>query len=432
MTRLFQWLRQNRYLITNAGSLVGTAVVNSGLGFLYWWLASRVYSQVAVGLASAFVSAMILLGSVAMLGFGTLLVGEMARRKGNELALINTAMVTILVASVIISAVFVVGTVTFTDNFDELVVDPGHFLLFTLGITLTSITLMLDHVLVGLLHGEVQLKRNLAASVIKVLLLGLLGLAVVDTDGMWIFAAWVVGMLVSIAIPVRYLLASYGRSTLVDWGLLREIGASALVHHWLNLALDVPIRAMPVIVTIVLSPVVNASFYIAWMIGGLLFFPVQSITFVLYAVGAGNADLLAEKMRQTLRLSLVIGVAGFCAAFLTADLLMGLFGAQYAAIATGALRIVSFSIFPLIIKDHFVAIHRIHQRPHYAARIITVGAGVELLFATMGGMVGGLTLLTTAWVVAITLQALYMAPTVFQTARFGKDTARAPEVVLNS
>lgn len=422
MTRLIHWIQNNHHLISNSAALVGTALFNSGLGFLYWWLAAQYYDQHAVGLASAVVSAMILLGSIAMLGFGTLLVGELPRRKGQELAFINTASVAILIASVIVTVLFLGGVLTLTDNFDELVAYPAYFLMFVGGVALTALTLMIDQALVGLLQGGVQLRRNIAASVIKVVLLVLFGLWVIDGDGFWIFSAWVIGMLASMVLPALYLLKTYGRKAGLQWGILREIGGSALIHHWLNLALDAPIRAMPVIVTVVLSPAVNASFYIAWMMGGLLFFPVQSLTLVLYAVGDGDNAVLADKIRQTLRLSALIGIVGYAVTFAVADFLMNLFGAEYARIATDALRIVAVAIFPLIIKDHYVAIHRIRKQTSHAARVITVGGIIEMVFATIGGFLGGVTLLSILWVVAIGLQAVYMTPMVLQATRFGQST----------
>jgi O-antigen/teichoic acid export membrane protein len=417
MTRLLAWIQRNQALIGNSGALVGAALFNSGLGFLYWWLATRGYEQHSVGLASAMVSAMILLGSIAMLGFGTLLVGELPRRPGAESPLITTATVAILIASLTVTMIFVAGALVLTDNFDELVAYPAYFVMFAVGVALTALTLMLDQAFVGLMRGGVQLRRNILASVLKLMLLVLFAQLGSDTDGFWIFTAWVLSMVLSMLIPLNYLLSTYGRPSQMQWDLLREIGRSALVHHWLNLALDAPIRAMPVMVTIVLSPIVNASFYVAWMVGGLLFFPVQSLTLVLFAVGDGGPAILADKLRQTLRLSVLIGVSGYLVTYLIADPLMGLFGAQYATIATDALRIVALAIFPLIVKDHYVALHRIHKRTAHAARVITLGAALEMIFATLGAIIGGVTLLSISWVLAIGLQALYMAPSVFQAAQ---------------
>ena len=69
-------------MISNAGSIVGTAAITSLVGFAYWLVAARLFSAPSVGLASALISAMLLLGTVSVFGFGTLLVGELSRKRG--------------------------------------------------------------------------------------------------------------------------------------------------------------------------------------------------------------------------------------------------------------------------------------------------------------------------------------------------------------
>ncbi len=290
-------------------------------------------------------------------------------------------------------------------------------LLFILGVALTAITLMLDQAFIGLLQGGVQLTRNFSASVIKLIALVLFGLWLADQTGMLIFAAWTLGTLLSLVIPLRALLRSYGLQMRFQWEMVRELGKAALMHHWLNLALEAPIRLLPVIVTIVLTPELTASLYIAWMLAGLMFFPVQSLTLTLYAVGAQETALLADKMRVTLRLSALITVVGYVAIFLLADVLMGLFGKAYAEQAANVLRVLCISIFPLIIKDHFVAVYRIQNRARRAAIIVTIGGLIEIVLSIIGASTHGLIGLSIGWVVAIFFEATYMLPTIVNTLR---------------
>src|SRR5579864_3579031 len=91
----FQWIKANRVMLINAGSLIGTTAVTSGLGFVYWWVAARQYAPEAVGLASATVSTMLLLGSISMLGLGTLLITELPRQPGREVSLISTGFIVV-------------------------------------------------------------------------------------------------------------------------------------------------------------------------------------------------------------------------------------------------------------------------------------------------------------------------------------------------
>ena len=62
--------------------MVGTTLVTSALGVAFWLVAAHNFSQAAVGVASAAVAAMTLLGFMGTLGLGTLLMGELPRREG--------------------------------------------------------------------------------------------------------------------------------------------------------------------------------------------------------------------------------------------------------------------------------------------------------------------------------------------------------------
>src|SRR6266853_6583633 len=93
MKKAPQWVQVNSIILVNAGSLVGTTAVTAVLGFVYWWLAARQFPPETVGFASAAISAMTLLGSICVLGFGTLLIGELPRHPGKEMSLISPALI---------------------------------------------------------------------------------------------------------------------------------------------------------------------------------------------------------------------------------------------------------------------------------------------------------------------------------------------------
>ena len=75
--RLAGWMHGQQVLLTNAGAMLGSVGSASVLGFAAWWLAARLFAPAEVGLASAAVALMTLLGTVSSLGLGTLLMGEL-------------------------------------------------------------------------------------------------------------------------------------------------------------------------------------------------------------------------------------------------------------------------------------------------------------------------------------------------------------------
>ena len=75
---------QHRDILKNAISLLATTGLTSGLGFAYWDVAARLFSQRSVGYSDAAISVMTLLSWLGVFGLGTLLMGELPRRSGQR------------------------------------------------------------------------------------------------------------------------------------------------------------------------------------------------------------------------------------------------------------------------------------------------------------------------------------------------------------
>src|ERR1700733_10089172 len=74
-------LQGNRDLLRNAGSLAATTGLTSVLGFGFWFVAARHYTPAEIGYASSSTNAIALLGTVGIFGLGTMLIGELPRRR---------------------------------------------------------------------------------------------------------------------------------------------------------------------------------------------------------------------------------------------------------------------------------------------------------------------------------------------------------------
>jgi O-antigen/teichoic acid export membrane protein len=411
----------NRLIVANASAMMGTMIVTSGLGALYWLLAARLFDPASVGLAGASISTMTLLGTAGMLGLGTLLIGELPRQPGEEVSFIATALLVSGLAGVVLGVAFAIIAPGVSPNLQALAASPLTVGLFALGVALTSITMVLDQALIGLLRGGLQLWRNAAFAVIK---LGvLIGVAIELGGGRWltIYWTWTIGNLVSLA----------GLAVFVAWrwaglrghrlrpqpALLRRFGRAALGHHALNMALQLPGLALPVLVTSLLSATANAYYYAASIAAGPFFFGTLALVTALYAVGSRSPSALAQRLRFTFGLALAAGLAGNVVLFLGADLLLRLFGSGYAAQAGWTLRLLGLCIFPIIIKDHYVTLSRIHGRLAGTAILATAGGAVELGLAALGAILGGLPGLVLGWLAALLVEAALMAPTVYRAAR---------------
>lgn len=419
-----RWFATNRVIVANAASLISTTGVTSALGFFYWWLAARLFPPAAVGLASAAISAMMLLGSVGVLGSGTLLIGELPRQPGKAGSLITTSLLVAGFASGGLGILFAIAAPRLSAELEPLAQGIESIALFALGVTLTGVTRVLDQALIGLLRGRLQLWRNALFAVVKLIALWVAGIWFANKLGLTIYATWVVGSLVSLAVLVGTITLDGVRIAYrPQWGLIRGLGRAALGHHGLNLALEAVGWTLPIMVTALLSAKANASFYAAWMIASLVFTVPSALTTVLYAVGAAEPAALARKIRLTLKLSLLAGVLGSSVVLISAYQVLRLFGSVYAEQAEWSLRILALGVFPMIIKAHYVAISRVHNRIAEAAVLMTVGSSLELLFAALGAGIGGLSGLSVGLVAALCVEATFTAPNVYRTV-ISMDVAR--------
>jgi O-antigen/teichoic acid export membrane protein len=420
MKILLQWAKANRVILVNAASLIGTTGVTTSLGFVYWWLAARQFQPEAVGLSSAAISAMILLGNVCILGLGTLLIGELPGQQGKEVSLISAALIVAGGVGGCAGIIFALVAPFISANFQPLRANFESIALFTVGVSLTAITLVLDQALIGILHGELQLWRNTLFAGAKLAALVLIAFWLSHTMRLAIYATWVIGNAVSLTALAGYAMLKgkwSGRIHLPQWGLLRKLGHTALQHHAFNLILQAPNLILPLLVTMLLSATANAWFYVSYMLAGFGFLVCFALTTVLYATSSVQSTDLAPKARLTLGLATSTCLLTNCIFLFGARQILGLFGHIYAEQAAWSLRILGLGAFPLIIKDHYVTVCRIQGRILNALLPTATGLLLESGAAALGGHISGLQGLNLGWVIGVTIEALFMSRTVYKAVR---------------
>lgn len=424
---LASWKRHHD-LLSNAGSLLATTGVTSALGFVYWAFAARVFSQQAVGYSSAAVSAMQLLGTIGMLGLGTLLIGELPRRS-QRAGLVSAALLTCGLGSLILGVGFAVAAPHFSERFANMTGTPGRAALLAAGVVLTGVSLVFDQATIGLMRGGLQLWRNSVLAVAKMLVLPVTAVILHDQFGVGITLSWVTGIVASLlSIAIRLQLGGTPVLHRPDWNVLRSLGKTAMAHNWLNLAIMMPTSLVPVLVTVIVSPSANAAFYVATMITSFVFIVPTHLATVLFAVVAADPKVVARKLRFALRLSFIIGLPGMAALLLGSHLVLGVFGKGYVLEATLPMCLITLGYPAAVPKALYIAVCRADGRISRAAVVLSACSAAEVAAAAVGGVEGGLIGLSYALLIVRFAEALVTAPPVVRAA-FGHGRHRRAETL---
>lgn len=402
----------NMRIVRNAVALVGTQGVTSVLGFAYWWLAARWFNASAVGAASAIVSAMTLIATFGMLGLGALLIGHLPRNRARAPQLITTAVLVAGGVSAALGVVFALASPLISPEIASLAGRLDHLLIFAFGAALTGMSLVLDQAAVGVMRSSVQFWRNAVFSIAKLAALAGVGIWLARTDSYVIFMTWVLGVGVSL-FAIVLLEAGRGKLNRRYRPELRSLAGmqrEALAHHGLNLILLGPGLFLPLIVTALLSAEMNAYFYTAWMLNGFVTVVPVALTTVLFAAVSQDPATLSQRLRLTFGASLAYGVAAIVVIAVAGRWLLGLFGANYAQEGATALTILTLTVIPLVITEHFVALARIARQPGRATVPLGISNLLKLVFAAVGAKIAGLTGLSIGILIASVAIALYLLP----------------------
>lgn len=417
--RALEVWQRNRDILGNATSLYATTAVTSLLGFAFWALAAHMFNQRAVGLGSAAVSAMTVLGTIGMAGLNTVLIGELPRRK-TRAGLISAALLVSFSVSFGLGVCFVLIAPKLSSHFNGINGTSFDTTSFAIGVGLIGASLVFDQATIGLLRGKLQLWRNVVFSASKLALLPAVTILFRNQSGIGIALIWAAGAALSFGV-IAFQLWFMGDPVLPrpDWGVMRGLGRLTMIHNWLNLAITVPWLLLPVLVTVVVSPAANAAFYAAWVLSGFLRIVPTHLSTVLFAVAAAEPEQIAPKLRFSLRACATIGVPGIALIELGAHTALGLFGASYAGAATVALWVLVLGYVPSIPKVHYIAVCRATGHITRAAVVLSLTAVLELVSAIVGAKVGGLNGLSLCLLGAFIVEGVVTTPRVLRAVRSG-------------
>jgi O-antigen/teichoic acid export membrane protein len=411
--RLATTFKTHRVLLTNAGSMVAATATTSLLGVGFWFVAAQHFSEAAVGVAGAAVSALLLLGFIGALGMGTMLMGELPRLQVGWRALLGASLYTSALAGLVLGLAFAVLAPIVSPNLSALDRTLLSVLAFAVGAGLTGTSYVLDQSLVGLLQGGLQLTRNVVFASVKLLALIVIALSVSDPGAAWIYGAWTIGLVAGLIVLRRVRTPDRRESWRPAFDALYRLRRSAASHAAVNLALETADLAMPIVVIMLLTPAENSGFYIAWLIVNLLIMVPYSLSSVAYALGSGEAQRGEERFRFTIALSVAIGVAVNILLLVAAEPVLNIFGSFYAETASGALQVLALGVFPLTIKTHFIAVHRVRRSLGRALPLAWAGTVLELGGGAIGALLGGVEGVAWGWLAGLVIEAIPMSRDVF-------------------
>jgi Na+-driven multidrug efflux pump len=146
-------------------------------------------------------------------------------------------------------------------------------------------------------------------------------------------------------------------------------------HHLIQVGAQLPDFVLPILVTIRLSAVDNAYFYVTWMIAGVFFLVSPAVAQSLFAEGSHDPATISATARSAAKTIAVLLVVPMVVCFFGGRLLLSAFGPGNSAHATRLLQILVIAAIPDAITSIYVSVMRVRG---HLGRSATVNIGMAL------------------------------------------------------
>jgi O-antigen/teichoic acid export membrane protein len=354
----------NSRLSTNSLFLMINSVVMAGLGFVFWALAARIYSAEDVGLSSALISAATLLAFAGSLGLDYAVIRFLPDNNENRSSLINLALTIAVVATTLISLIYVAGIPWWSPNFLFMRNNPIYILAFvTFSVAWVTVSQM-NATFIGFRRAEFVLTQNSINSILKLGIVIILGLFVSNYFN--IFAAWGLAAFCTLLISTIFLLPrlfpGYRYKANLKKQMTKDMVRFSVSNYLSNGLWSLPQWVLPLIIVNTLGTTKNAYYSIAYLISGILFAVPSATSTSLFAEGSSEIIHLNGNLIRSLKLTLAILVPGIILLVTIGGKILLLFGREYSVEGLRLLWLFALSSLPMSVNYLYLSVARIQKR----------------------------------------------------------------------
>ena len=349
-------------LYSNALYLMLDTLVIGLMGFVFWMVVARFYTDADVGFGSAIISALFVIALLSLVGLDFSLIRFLPNTDKPQ-ELINTCFTLGGLISLAAAGIFVAGLDLWSPALGFIkgnAIFLSAFIIFTLLWTLSN---LIDFTFIAKRRAEFTLSKNSIYSVLRIPLSILL---VTFFHSFGIVASLGLAIAVAIAISLFFFLPKvqslYKLVPTLNLNLTKGVWRYSSGSYLVSLFSNAPTLVLPLIVVNRLGAESNAYFYITWMIAYLLFAIPITISQSLFAEGSHFGDKLQENIGKSLKFTFVLLVPAVVLCVLVGKWLLLLFGESYSVNALHLLQILAISSLPLSINYIYTGVLRVKDR----------------------------------------------------------------------
>jgi len=387
---------------------MANTIVAAGLGFFFWMVVAKFYTEAEVGLGAAIISAASVLGLLSTLGLGIALIRFLPKAE-KPVDMINTCFTLGGIVAVALAAIFVAGVGLWSPALGFIKDNAIFVVAFVSFVLFFTLSTLMESTFIARRRAEFALSRSAISSLLKISLAVLL---VLFFHAFGIVGSWGIAIIVAFVISLFFFVPrvqnGYKPMPKLDVGIINNTWRYSAGNYLAVLFLSAPALVLPIMVVNLLGAEQNAYFYIAWMIAGLLFAIPMAVSRSLFAEGSHFEEELGVNVRRSLRFIFVLLIPAIIIIFLAGKWLLLIFGEGYSANALMLLWILGLSSILVGVNSVYMSTLRVAGRIRELVIISGFIAIAVLLASYLFTPATGIVGIGYAWITAHGAISLYV------------------------
>ncbi len=331
---------QSDSLFKNSVYLMMATASLAFFGFLFWFICARLFTTEEVGLATTLIAATTLISIIAQIGFNAALVRFLPTEEHPKTT-VNTAFILVTLAALVAASVFLIILPVVSPKLlfiREHAVVASLFIATCIAMALNTLK---DSVFLARRRSHFIFLVNSAFSAARLAF----PFAFFAFGAVGIFAATGLSHALGFAIGALALVWSFGYkpSLRFDPDVVRRVWRYSSGNYLASSLNLIPASVLPLIIMENIGAPEAAYFYIAMMIGNLLYVIPFATTRSLFAEGSNEEARFTEHFRSAVKIIIALMLPAIAALLILGGFVLSLFGPEYAAEGATLLRLIALA-----------------------------------------------------------------------------------------
>jgi O-antigen/teichoic acid export membrane protein len=390
-------------LIRNSLYLMASTVVTAALGYVFWAVAAHAFTSQDVGISGAVISLCSTTALLTYVGPFAMLIERLPASEGSSAW--TAGLVRVCVATAAVTALvtaLAVPLLRTSADYRAFFNGVPPVIIATAGAAAWTLVNLLGGAFIAARRAGRLLLIQTVVSGIKVILVFPLAAA----GGAGLIKAWVASALFGVGVGAAWLVPGMrlGRQPRNRPSRRADVTASRrqvseqpprhrrptepysmylrrlLGQHLTSVGGAVTPLILPTLVVIRLGATPNAYFYITEMLGAAFFMVSPSVAAAVFAEGVRQHSDLRRVVVKAMRVITIMLVPPMAVMIVAGRLVLGLFGATYAAAGYGLLVLLAIAALPDAVSNVAVAVFRVTHKLEYSMAL-----NLSILIVTVSG-----------------------------------------------